>query len=520
MGSPIFPDKNNIPQIMTAEVLSVVYDTADPDTLYGVKVRILDMDRHGIADNNSNIAVPINRNTVQIPNTGELVLVMYAPDASTSGNVRSHRLYYFETLSVHGSIADNALPKASERTVASAPSDYEDTQTGNVNQAETSEEQEEAPTVKALKPNPGDTLITSRFGSSIRMSNGAGSNYNGSGPITIIKNSATAGEEENFDTDESSFVLSSGQKLTFTPGADSTKAAKLQGLSYTSEGFGGGPQALLTSGRIVFNSTQKEIIGFAKSGVSFSSGTVITLDAGSAVTVEAPTIQLGTNAEEALILGNSWAGWMKDLIDTIGNITIITPAGVSSPIKFHPLWFKVIFLKLQIEPFLLSKVSYTKLGLNPKKFLQSIFSSVIDQGLSQLGEEFEVVGEIVELYNNVQKASVTAQEFGLTPAEKNAHGDVINHTKTALFDARTLGTGIADVNLETNAIKENASSNNAVVLKTELTEEDKNAIDKIKSQESPEDIEPLPGIPDLIIEGTLNLGESGIFNPGALEGSG
>ena len=517
----IFPDKDNIPQIMTAEVLSVVYDTADPDTLYGVRVRILDMNRHGIADNDSNIAVPINRNSVQLPNPGEMVLVMYAPDASTSGNVRSHRLYYFETLSVHGSIADNALPKASEITIAAPPSDYEETQAGNTNQAETSDEEGEAPTIKPLKANPGDTLITSRFGSSIRMSSGdVGGAASGAGPITIIKNSAAAGEQEDLNSDESSFVLSSGQKLTFTPGADSTKAAKMQGLSYTSEGFGGGPQALLTSGRIVFNSTQKEIIGFAKSGVSFSSGTVITLDAGSTVTVEAPTIQLGTNAEESLILGNSWAGWMKDLIDTIGSITIITPAGVSSPIKFHPLWLKVIFLKLQIEPFLLSKVSYTKLGLNPKKFLQSIFSSLIDEGLAQLGEHFELVGEIIETYNYIQKAAVAGQELAPLVSEKNANGDVVNHTKTALFDARTMATGATGINLESSAIKESAESNNTVLLNTGLTEEDKEAIDKVKSQESPEDVEPLPGIPDLIIEGAINLGESGIFDPGALEGSG
>jgi hypothetical protein len=109
----------------------------------------------------------------------------------------------------------------------------------------------------------------------------------------------------------------------------------------------------------VFNSTQNEIIAFAKKGIGLSSADAISLDAQKNIEMSATKILLGKNADEPLIMGNKMKDWMEQLIDAIGKLTAITAVGPSSPLDQSPLWPKIVALKNQFQNNL-SQISFTK----------------------------------------------------------------------------------------------------------------------------------------------------------------
>ena len=122
---------------------------------------------------------------------------------------------------------------------------------------------------------------------------------------------------------------------------------------------------MLSSGRIVFNSSQKEIIAFAKNGIGLSSETNVAIDAKQTVVINGgQKILLGTNATEALVLGTSWQTWMNNLINALGVSTVITPVGPSSTVNASPTWAAVAALQAQL-PTLISDSVFTKKKTTP-----------------------------------------------------------------------------------------------------------------------------------------------------------
>jgi len=138
---------------------------------------------------------------------------------------------------------------------------------------------------------------------------------------------------EDIDNDDSSIWLTSGQYVKFTQASMFTKAISNKNVDLFKANNYSGNQILLSSDRIVLNSKKQEIIAFAKEGIGLSSDKAIAIDGASGIEMEGARINLGVNAVEPAILGDTAVAWLTDLCsalnDVLREITILTvPTGV------------------------------------------------------------------------------------------------------------------------------------------------------------------------------------------------
>jgi hypothetical protein len=372
--------------LMPAEVMEVIYEDTNPNLVYGLKVKIMDSTaKTDEASSTVITAKPLNTSFIRVPLVGEVVLIVKAPSSYASSIRMTTDTYYLDIVSLQSSIHHNSVPTVSASEVkssqaAGSASKYSEAAAGNTNtpkKAEVDSNFVENEAIKPLQPYIGDVLLEGRYGQSIRFSTTPKSGkftvqpkWSGGpniAPITIIRNSKQDQKgrineftTEDFTKEENVIVMASGQNIEFEQYSGVTTSIDSKGLtSWKDESWGTTPQMLISSGRLVFNSTQKEIIAFAKNGIALSSATSLTLDAKEDVSINGNKIELGTDADEQLILGNKWASWMENLIDAIGALTDISPVGPCTPTSSDPQWGKIESLKSQI-PSLLSDLAYTK----------------------------------------------------------------------------------------------------------------------------------------------------------------
>ena len=373
-------------EISAAEVLEVIYVDDNPNLIYGLKVKEFgSTPASDVAEVTTITAKPLNTSILRIPVVGEAVLLIKAPSSYGTAVRNTSDTYYLDVVSLQSSIHHNALPTITAKKVQTSATSGN---SGNYSKAaagSTNKEQEpkvddnfsENEKVQPLQHYIGDLLIEGRYGNSIRFSTTPKSgnfsvqpkwsNGKPAAPITIFRNSIQdkGGKingfiTEDFNKEDNVIVQASGQNIQFEQASkvlSSTNNYKL--TSWKDENWGKTPPTLISSGRIVFNSFQKEIIAFAKAGIALSSETAITIDAKNMVSLNAKKMELGTNSDQQIILGNRWQKWMEDLIDAIGNLTDISPVGPCKPTNADPQWGKIMALKAKI-PTLLSDISFTK----------------------------------------------------------------------------------------------------------------------------------------------------------------
>jgi hypothetical protein len=128
------------------------------------------------------------------------------------------------------------------------------------------------------------------------------------------------------------------------------------------------PQIILNSGRIIFNSYDDSIFLSGNKAVGISSNGTINFDSKDSTIINSPKIQLGLDASEPLLLGNTTTSWLSGLLDSLnkvsGQLSTLTALPPGTP--FIPLnqasaelTLKIIELNTQIES-LKSKSNYTK----------------------------------------------------------------------------------------------------------------------------------------------------------------
>lgn len=464
-------------EIWSAEVKDVIYLDDNPNLIYGIKVASLD--GPGAIDDTSSIlqtAIPLNYNILRIPIIGEVVLILRAPSSYATGVRNSETLYYLDIVSLQKSEHQNALPTISSKTVVSVSdsnrsSKYEDSSTGNTIQSSSPKVDSnftENSTAKPLQHYVGDVIIKGRYGHSLRFTTTPKSgNFavapkfseaQGS-PITILRNSRQikdTGKINDFQTEifteeENVLVLASGQNLEFEQSSTALSSIDNKNItSWKNEKWGTTPQALLSSGRIVFNSTQQEIIAFAKNGIGLSTETSIGIDAKDEISLNASRIELGTDSDEPLILGNEFKSWAEDLIDAIGTIIVTTPTGPSSPLSASPQWPQIESIKSEI-PKILSDLSFTSKSSNIQAAQSSagLLSSAIFKMLQPEIEQAEALrDEAKTLYENV----------ALTEPEKKSIADLHNLLEMEIKNASFVSSKFSDVTILDSDIESNARS--------------------------------------------------------------
>lgn len=360
-------------QIVPAEVLEVVYNDSNPNLIYSVKAKILD---NTSAKDVSSITVitakPLNINNIRIPLKGEVVLLIKAPTSFSTGIRNTCDVYYLDIVSLQSSTHHNSIPTVSstttqKNTAGGSSSNYSETSAGNVKkntQPKVDSDFSENANIKPLQHYIGDVLYTGRYGNSIRFSTTPKSgNFtvkpkwskgSAGSPITIIRNTnqTTSTSKtndfvtENFTKDDNILVMASGQDIEFTQSSKQLSSINSKKLtSWNTENWGKTPQTLVSSGRIIFNSTQKEIMLFAKGGIGLSSETAIAIDSKDNISLNAKIIELGTDAKQPIILGD-------DFLKALGSLVVMSPQGPCQPLQSSPQWAQV---KLAV-----SKISFVK----------------------------------------------------------------------------------------------------------------------------------------------------------------
>jgi hypothetical protein len=395
MAGTGFSTQDGAVQLLSAEVVEVIYTDDNPKLLYGLKVKMVGGSSAAGSNPATFTAVPLNTNIVRIPLVGEIVVLIKAPSSYSSANKNTLTTYYIDIVGLQSSINHNSIPKASSGTINSInaggnSNQYQESSAGNTKQdsAPTIDSKfTENPYVKPLQPYTGDVIINGRFGHSIRFSSTQKStdfkvapNWSGGdngNPITIIKNSAQTKdtkqindfEVEDFTTTDNLIVMASGQDLKFEQSSKTTAAIEDNNInSWKSEKWGKTPQTLISSGRLVFNSTQQEIIAFAKNGIGLSSNSSIGIDARQNITLNSSKIELGSKATEPIILGNAFQSWVTSLINALGGVTVTTVQAVptvpviSTPLTAAPAWPAVQAVLAQFPTVLSQLVYAAKIG--------------------------------------------------------------------------------------------------------------------------------------------------------------
>lgn len=368
-------------------VYDVIYTDNNPLTVYGVVVHMLEraVDPYAIDSTNIKtfIAMPLNMNIQRIPLINETVLLLKSPSSDSAITSMTYKIYYIDIVSLQSNVSHNTIPLIAEQPKLNSTqgnsSEYEQTESGAVSDDSESDPVDENfqqnSNNKPLQHYVGDTIFQGRFGQSIRFSSTQKNSdlftkapnwSEGTGPITIIRNTKQATDTgkindfvtEDFTNDDSIIVLSSDQKLNFEEGSKVSTSLNSKGItSWRDSAFGESSQILLSSRRLIFNSSQNEIVAFAKTGIALSTETSVTIDAQDDISLNANRVEIGTDASEQMLLGNAFQSWMEKFIDTLSLLTVITPTGPASPLTSTPQWTQIETLKSQL-PDLLSEIGF------------------------------------------------------------------------------------------------------------------------------------------------------------------
>jgi hypothetical protein len=185
--------------------------------------------------NTTRPAYPMFSFIKQLPLVSEIVLVVRGPSFNMNDSIDEQELYYFPPFALWRLVNNNAFPDLNEYadflndlyTQPGFSNDITNDEPPSLPMGYTFQEAQ----VDALRAFEGDTIIESRFGSSIRFGStvrdsSKANNWSKTGsfgnPITIIRNGpALTGKldvfetiTENINTDASAIWLTNGQEIT------------------------------------------------------------------------------------------------------------------------------------------------------------------------------------------------------------------------------------------------------------------------------------------------------------------
>lgn len=334
-----------------AEVLNVDFDGKNKNALYSVLCRLLG----AVGQNSKDVirARALDANIKNIPIRGEVVLITKAPSPYASAGGVSQEYYYSNPVSVQSSVHHNGIPGVTywlDRNSPDNPSKRNDASDGMPHSTQTKNDVPytidpifvERKDVYPIQPYSGDIILEGRWGQSIRFGStiderrkypqvptwkkGLGQIGN---PILIISNGTNPESLpknefilENFDTDDSTIWMSSGQYIKFEPASKFTPSITDKSINLFTKNEFGGNAVMIASDRIIFNARKQELIGFSKEGIGFSSEKGISLDGNQVVEIESSQkISLGVNAIEPILLGKRTMSWLNDLCQILLNVT-------------------------------------------------------------------------------------------------------------------------------------------------------------------------------------------------------
>ncbi len=326
-----------------------------------------------IQQNTLSLATPLFPNIKNYPLVNEIVIILKGPNNNSPDTSPTNKYFYVSAASLWNSQHINAYPSDITSPNNISPSlnkSYDSIEGGNSARTTTKEQSidlngnsggtfVEKGNIQPILPFAGDNIFEGRFGNSIRLGNTSksggdiqnnwskGNNTKNGDPITILKNGQPENNSpgylpivENINTDPTSIYLTSTQNIPI----DISVSSKKEGLGATipysniispvpkSPKSYNGPQVILNSGRLLFNthtdsilfSSQKSIVltSIEDLGVQSQVGNVN-------IVSNKGIVSLGKqNASEAVILGDLF---IKDFVAVLNNLINLCAALGNEP---------------------------------------------------------------------------------------------------------------------------------------------------------------------------------------------
>lgn len=292
-------------------------------------------------------ASPISSNAKNYPLINEVVFIISGPTGKYSSNSSEVKYYYLTSLNLWNN--PNTNPTPSPYTNISPQSENKtlsEIELGSPNRSGKVDTNPFKPgtyfteknNIFPLYPFEGDYIIEGRFGNSLRFGstdisssislNNWSNIPNNGDPITILRNgqnttltgSAQSTTIEEINKDLSSIYLTSTQQLPIEVSSQNDY------LSYGEEkpiapNQYSGAQVVLNSGRLLFNSTQDNIMLSSRKSINLNSIEGINMDTPGSIILESGQVLLGSReAEESVLLGDSTVDLLQSLISDLSSL--------------------------------------------------------------------------------------------------------------------------------------------------------------------------------------------------------
>lgn len=293
-------------------------------------------------------AHPLQSNSKFYPLINELVYIIELPSNNIGINTSFKQAYYINVISLWNHPHHNAFPDNSNSLPLNQNKDYTQTSIGNVRRVTDNSTEinlgstfKERSNIHPLLPFEGDYILEGRWGNSIRIGSTVKDKNNWStvgdngDPLVIIRNGQGPQNDEgwtyiseNINSDESSLYLTSTQKIPLNVSSKnyySYQKPPTQPEQYNKN------QIILSSGRLVFNSTLDHILLSSKKSINLNSIESINFDSKNII-FQSNKLYLGSkNATEPLLLGDATVNLLKQLINSLVSFMKITSNIISTP---------------------------------------------------------------------------------------------------------------------------------------------------------------------------------------------
>ena len=268
------------------------------------------------------------------------------PTILTQEQFGANTLYYFPPINVFNNNYLNALPSDQNPNTTSSPSEqktYQEVDLGsNLIITNTTQSINLGNTfpiidnIHPLKAFEGDVIYEGRFGHSIRYGStvrGSSNNWSSTGsngdPITIIRNGQGQVNTpfnwdritEDVNRDDSSIYFTSTQNIPINVASSNYDSYSSYPPTIPSQYSG--KQAILNSGRLVFNTTTDHIMMSSALTINFNAVKGFNFDTKANFVVNSPSIKLGgKNATEPILKGDTTINVLVDLVTQLQALTI------------------------------------------------------------------------------------------------------------------------------------------------------------------------------------------------------
>ena len=287
-------------------------------------------------------ALPLFPNFKQIPLVNEIAYIISFPSPNLQNpdfiDTNDTTFYYFLPINIWNSTHHNALPDPFS-TSTKTPSEQKTNQqveagsrvktTDGVDDIDLGETFDEQSNIRNLQPYEGDIIFEGRWGQSLRFSStvtGSDNTWSSVGPnskpITILRNGQYNDKKaswipivEDINQDSGSIYLTSNQKIPLKSASSTYNSYKsdapISPNEYNSN------QIILSSGRLVLNSSKDHILLSSAKSINLNSISSVNIDSPVFVT-QTKNVYLGSkDANEPLLLGDKTVSLLNDLLSNL-----------------------------------------------------------------------------------------------------------------------------------------------------------------------------------------------------------